>query len=208
MPSITHDCGAKLHFPREMAGRRGRCPTCGNAVDIPIDSGVREIRGGLAPAPKPAAPPAAPPPPPSFPSRTKAIQLEPPPDWPMYQAFLDGTGPTPRPLVVPANLMLKDEADAKWAAAQKKGAPSKFICAGCRDRLEVGALVCMKCGLDLRTGRTLDGKNQVNERGMEYLRTIPWLQNVPEDFDPSADDDDGGGKNKPRFPNLRKPRRP
>lgn len=183
MPSIVHGCGAKLHFPREMAGRKGRCPTCGDAVEIPIDSGIRDARPGLAPSPAAAAAP--------------KMQLEPPPHWEQYQAFLDGKGPNPRPLVMPANLLLKEEADAKWEAAEKKGAPSKFLCPGCKDRLEVGAMVCTKCGLDLRSGRTLDGKTKVNDAGLDYLKKISWLKDAP----PAE-----GAEKKPKFPKLRKKR--
>ncbi|HZV03138.1 MAG TPA: hypothetical protein VFF73_40905 [Planctomycetota bacterium] len=193
MPSIVHGCGAKLHFPSEMAGRKGRCPTCGQAVEVPIDSGIKEApRAGLAPRPAVA------------PTVEKKMHLDPPPNWEQYQAFLDGKGPNPRPVIVPANLMLKDEAEAKWEAAVKKGAPSKFLCPGCRERLEVGAMVCMKCGLDLRSGKTVDGKTRLNESGMSYLQSITWLKNAPEDFDPAAEEDDDGKK--PRFPNLRKKR--
>src|SRR5581483_2263023 len=116
MPSIVHSCGAKLHFPTEMAGRKGRCPTCGEPIVVPLESEIRDSpkRGGLAPRPRPTS------------STTGAIgkmHLDPPAHWEQYQAFLDGKGPNPRPLIVPANLMLKDEADAKWEAELKKGAP-------------------------------------------------------------------------------------
>ena len=146
MPSIVHSCGKKLHFPTEMAGRKGRCPNCNEPITVPFESEIRDVktgqRSGLAP--KPAAVPKA---------KPRKMHLDPPAHWGQYQAFLDGKGPNPRPLVVPANLLLKDEADAKWEAALAKGAPSKFSCPGCKDRLEVGAMVCTKCGLDLRTGR-------------------------------------------------------
>jgi hypothetical protein len=193
MPSIVHGCGAKLHFPKEMAGRKGRCPTCGDAVVIPLESEIRDTRPRTGLAPRPAAAPPAPKP---VVPRVKSMHLDPPAHWDQYQAFLDGKGPNPRPLVVPANLLLKDEADAKWEAALKKGAPSKYQCPGCKDRLEVGAMVCTKCGLDLRTGRTLDGKTKVNEAGLDYLARIPWLQNPDkvETQDDADDDEEGGGK--------------
>ncbi len=153
MPSIVHSCGAKLHFPTEMAGRKGRCPTCQEPVTVPLESEVRDARTGqrVGLAPTGLAPRAKP----------RKMHLDPPPHWAQYQAFLDGKGPNPRPLVVPANLLLKDEADAKWEAALAKGAPSKFSCPGCKDRLEVGAMVCTKCGLDLRTARLI--KAQADE---------------------------------------------
>ena len=163
MPSIVHVCGQKLHFPREMSGRKGRCPKCGDAVEIPVESGIVAVKDVAAAAG----------------GAGKKMHLDPPPNWEKYQAFLEGKGPNPRPLVVPANLMLKEEADAKWEAAEKKGAPSKYVCPGCKERIEVGALVCMKCGLDFRTGFTLDGKTKVNEAGFEYLKRIVWLQDAP-----------------------------
>src|SRR5439155_13695938 len=119
------------------------------------------------------------------------MHLDPQPHWDQYQAFLDGKGPNPRPLIVPANLMLKDEADAKWEAELKKGAPSKFVCPGCKERLEVAAMVCTKCGLDLRSGRTLDGKTKVNEAGLDYLKKIPWLGD-PDKLETQDDADDEG----------------
>lgn len=207
MPSIVHSCGAKLHFPTEMAGRKGRCPTCGEMVAVPLESEIRDTRRGLAPRASSGTSPSLPG------ARPKKMHLDPPTHWAQYQAFIDGKGPNPRPLVVPANLLLKDEADAKWEAALAKGAPSKFQCpGGCKERLEVGAMVCTKCGLDLRTGRTLDGKTKINEAGLEYLKRIPWLKS-PDDIetqDDGDDDDDEGEspKKKARPPKPRKPRRP
>ncbi|HBP23755.1 MAG TPA: hypothetical protein DEA08_39000 [Planctomycetes bacterium] len=45
----------------------------------------------------------------------------------------------------------------------------------CRTRINVDQVICTKCGLDYRTGIVL-GKNQrLNEKGLNYLRDIPWL---------------------------------
>src|SRR5947209_7581678 len=126
VPSLVHGCGAKLKFPEAMAGRHGKCPTCGERVAVPLTP--------------PLAPPASRP----APGR---IVLDPPPHWELYQAFIDGKGPNPRPVVVPANLMLKEDADAKWEIGVNRAQPSKFACPGCKTRLDVGALVCTHCGL-------------------------------------------------------------
>jgi hypothetical protein len=211
MPKIVHACGAKLTFAPEMAGRTGKCPTCGEPVTVPAIEPVAvpppppppAARGGLAPRPLQPR------------SDLEKIELDPPPHWDEYQAFIDGKGPNPRPTIIPANLMLKEEADAKWHAGVNKAPQSKFSCPGCKTRLEVGAFVCTKCGLDLKTGKTLDGKSQLNDTGIDYLSQIPWLKDGPEEFSPGGkdgdedeDSDKGGSGKKPRFPKLRKPRRP
>jgi hypothetical protein len=187
LSEIVHGCGAHLTFPPGMEGRKGRCPSCGLSVIVPA---------------KPAGTPTATAPPAPGRSPTwrgdPSVTLDPPPRWEAYLAYLEGKGPAPRAPVIPANIMLREEAEAKWDAGIQKPPPSKFHCPGCKQRLDVGQLVCTKCGLDLRTGRTLDGKGKVTPEGEEYLSKIPWV-NEAEDDEPADE-----SKPKPRFPNLRR----
>ncbi len=204
MPSLVHSCGKKLTFPDGMEGKKGKCPQCGGLVEVPgagSTSGPQRAlgssgaRGGLAPSSgsRPAlnvpAGPALSGLSGQKPRGQWKVQLDPPKHWEQYQAFLEGRGPNPRPVVMPHKLMLKTDADEKWEAEKQKAPPSKFTCPGCKDRLSVGALVCTKCGLDLKKGKTLDGKTKLNEAGLEYLKKIPWLQAQPEEFSPDAEDD-------------------
>lgn len=214
MPEIVHECGARLKFAPGMEGRKGRCPTCGLAVVVP---------GTRAPgAPSGATPMLAK----SSPEATggrhalwtgdTSVTLEPPPNWTVYEAFLEGKTPPPREAVIPATIMLKDEADAKWEAGLAKPPPSKFHCPGCKTRLDVGVLVCTGCGLDLRTGRNVDGKTKVTPEGEAYLAKIPWVSEAREKAKAGeeageAEKDEGeakdkseGGKRKPRFGKLGK----
>jgi hypothetical protein len=91
-----------------------------------------------------------------------------------YQTYFEGTGPAPKPMVLPNKLMLQAEADERWER-QAESRPSRFHCPVCRNRINVDQVICTKCGLDYRTGVVL-GKNQrLNEKGLTYLRDIPWL---------------------------------
>jgi hypothetical protein len=192
MPEIVHSCGKTLRFPEGSEGKKGKCPSCGELVEVPR----------ITPADAPPAPPAdAPPAPPSDkreiglapPTRTAAepaLVLDPPPNWDQYQAYLDGKGPSPRRFVIPANLMLKTEADEAWKRAEAKGLPSKFSCPACRKTLHIRDLVCLRCGLDLRTGRTLDGEKKLSDKALEALARIPWLKDAPPPDEESGGDDD------------------
>jgi hypothetical protein len=140
-------------------------------------------------------------------SGDSSIALDPPKNWDAYEAYLVGKTPPPRDAVIPANIMLKDEADAKWEAGMAKPPPSKFFCPGCKTRLDVGVLVCTGCGLDLRTGRNVDGKTKVTPEGEVYLSKIPWVAEAREKLEAETNDDegaDGDAKKKARFPNLGK----
>ena len=213
MPEIVHACGKKLRFPDGSEGRKGKCPSCGGPVEVPRVSPAAEpeLIGEIVPE---SAIVAAPPPPPPTVSdgapkkrtgltpvlrlkesgETKArIELEPPANWDQYQAFLDGRGPAPRSFVMPANLMLKTEADAQWKRAEDQGPPSKYKCPGCQKTIHVGDIIRLGCGVDFRLGRTLDGEKQLTDAGRKYLAAIPWLKDLPPP-DESGDDDDDDDK--------------
>lgn len=167
MPELVHDCGKKVRFPSGTEGRRGKCPHCGGSVEVPEASD-----SGLAPMPR--------------------IELTPPPNWGEYQAYLEGTGPPPRPVVMPHKLMLQAEADEKWER-QAEVRPSRFNCPACRSRINMDQVICTGCGVDFRTGFTVDKSAKLNEKGMTYLEQIPWLDDARRR---GVDDDDGDGEGK------------
>lgn len=147
MPELLHDCGKTVRFPSGTEGRKGKCPHCGGKVTVPNDDSV------------PAQ---------------KSIHLDPPGHWEEYLAYFEDRAPAPRPMVMPKELMLQAEADERWER-QATTRPSRFHCPVCRNRINVDQVICTKCGLDYRTGVVL-GKNQrLNEKGLTYLRDIPWL---------------------------------
>jgi ribosomal protein S27E len=53
-------CGQTVRTHNEAAGKRVRCPGCGNLVNVPIPS-LAAMAGEAAPAPPPTSKPAAPP---------------------------------------------------------------------------------------------------------------------------------------------------
>jgi hypothetical protein len=215
---IVHECGAKLKFPAGMEGRKGRCPQCGLAVHVPLSAPGGKATSGAQPALKPASgthaalPKASPvpqPPAPPAPGRSPTwrgdptITLEPPENWASYEAYLDGKTEAPINAVIPANIMLRDEADAKWEAGMSKPPPSKYHCPGCKTRLDVGQLVCTGCGLDMRTGKSVDGKLRVSDEGEAYISKIPWVANARAGGDEGGEDD-ADGKKKAKFGNIGK----
>ena len=107
----------------------------------------------------------------------KQIQLSPPPHWEAYKAYLEDRGPPPRPLIMPKNLMLKTEADERWDR-QAELRPSRFFCPSCKDRMSIDQILCIKCGLDFRTGHVMGKNAKLAPKGMAYLKTIPWLQDA------------------------------
>lgn len=152
MPELVHECGRRLKFPPGAEGKRGRCPHCGGQVEVPGN------RSGQAPATR--------------------MHLDPPHHWEEYQAYLDGTGPAPRPLVMPQKLMLQTEAEEVWER-RSQVRWSKYRCPSCKERIYIDQLVCLSCGVDFRTGMVLGKQAKLNEKGMEYLSTIPWLADAP-----------------------------
>ena len=147
MPELVHECGKRLKFPPGAEGKKGRCPQCGGQVVVPSHQTAVS---------------------------TEKFHLDPPADWAKFQAYLDGTGPAPERLIMPANLMLQTEADEKWER-RSEVRWSKWRCPSCKERVYIGQVICMDCGLDFRTGHILDKQAKLNEKGMAYLKDIPWL---------------------------------
>lgn len=168
MPELVHDCGKRVRFPSGTEGRRGRCPHCGGSLTVPHAG-----ENGLAPPPK--------------------VELDPPPDWDEYLAYLQDRGPPPRPTIMPHKLMLQAEADEKWER-QAEVRPSRFSCPSCRARINMDQVICTGCGVDFRTGYTVDRSARLNEKGLAYLEQIPWLDQARRELDDDGDDDGGGDK--------------
>lgn len=181
MPELVHDCGKRVRFPSGTEGRRGRCPHCGESVVVPHAS-----ENGLA-APK--------------------IVLDPPPHWDEYLAYLEDRGPPPRPTVMPHKLMLQTEADERWER-QAEARPSRFSCPSCRARINMDQVICTGCGVDFRTGYTVDGTARLNDKGMAYLEQIPWLEQARREMRDDDNDDDGARRRKisGKVPRARKRR--
>jgi hypothetical protein len=150
VPELVHGCGKRVRFPSGTEGRRGKCPHCGGAVEVPDGQ-----ESGLQPLPR--------------------IELEPPANWDQYLAYLADKGPPPRPAVMPSKLMLQAEADEQW---QRRAdvRPSRFHCPSCRSTINMEQVLCTGCGVDFRTGYTVDRSARLNEKGMAYLAQIPWLE--------------------------------
>ncbi|MCA8924315.1 MAG: hypothetical protein KDD82_21070 [Planctomycetes bacterium] len=154
MPELVHTCGKRLKFPPGAEGRTGRCPQCGGEVLVP------NHQTSVGPG---------------------TFQLTPPPDWPAFLAYLEDRGPAPERLIMPANLMLQTEADEKWER-RSEVRWSKWRCPSCKERVYIGQIVCLACGLDFRTGHILDKQAKLNEKGMTYLQDIPWLKEARADM--------------------------
>jgi hypothetical protein len=110
-------CGQKLKVPEDMAGKKARCPSCGDPVKIP---------GGSAPASSPERPPAKTPPPSRPPSAIPIGRPVAPPPMPADNPF-DFTAPaaaaTPRdaiPLAVSPPPAIEPPADEKADIAEAK----------------------------------------------------------------------------------------
>lgn len=173
MPELQHDCGKTVRFPPGTEGKRGKCPHCGGRVQVPGKTEPEE-----------------------------RIELDPPPYWEDYLAYLEDRGPPPRPLIMPSKLMLKEDADEHWEQ-RSQVVWSRYNCPVCKERIQIQQLVCTKCGLDFRSGIVLGQKMRVNDKGMEYLAGISWVQEARDN--PDAVDDDG--PDRPLAPRRRKKRR-
>ena len=169
MPELIHGCGKKVKFPAGTEGRRGRCPHCAGSVEVPGPEDAQAQR---------------------------SHRLDAPPGWEEYEAYLGDRGPPPRKFVLPSKLMLKTDADERWDR-QAEAVPSGFFCPSCKERMNVGQVLCTSCGLDFRTGRLVDGRAKVTPKGMKYLKTVPWLDaarrelRAERDAEPAKNDGDG-----------------
>jgi predicted nucleic acid-binding Zn ribbon protein len=101
--------------------------------------------------------------------------------------------------------MLQTEADERWER-QANVRPSRFHCPVCRTRINVDQVICTKCGLDFRTGDVL-GKNQrLNEKGLSYLRDIPWLVEARRALGESDSEEEPDDARRSKAPRKRKKR--
>jgi hypothetical protein len=142
MPPVSTDtitvvcpCGKKLKAPASAAGKKAKCPSCGNVMKLEASA------GGAAPSPS------APPPVPSVPKAGAATarKAAPPPPPPADHAD-DGGGDL-------------DDLYA-LAAVEKQARTAGAIddsprCPKCFGELPSGAVLCTNCGFDLRSRKQI-----------------------------------------------------
>jgi hypothetical protein len=71
------------------------------------------------------------------------------------------------------------------------------------ERINMDQLLCTGCGVDFRTGYTVDKSAKLNEKGMAYLAQIPWLADAKPSEDEDEGEDDGPGR--PRIKRRKRP---
>ena len=132
MPVIVkHKCGALLELTLDMAGKNGKCPSCGGTLVIPAHDELRtlmqealakhlhrEMEEAAAAAPPPLKPAAAP-----KPASSKPVDD-------LY-----------------ANIHFIDE--------EVKPLPAKGHCPNCNHIMPPEGIICVNCGWNLKTGHKL-----------------------------------------------------
>lgn len=125
-------CGRRLAVPKNLAGRRAKCPECGGAVQIP---------GASAPPPPPSARPAR-----QEPTRhdlcLDSVSADPPPKW------------SPEAPSACPSCGARQAADARFCAECGASlAPQRpTTCPACACEVASGAKFCPTCGASLRPG--------------------------------------------------------
>lgn len=143
-------CGKSLSAPDHLAGKRVKCPGCGNPLAIPVAGAARPAATlpGAKPAPKPAAPsPSKPAPRPAVPApkppaaRPKPVAARPVPAKPAVAAK-----PASRPAPAPA---------PKKAEGGDEDLHDHSSCPSCNSFVSKKDAICIHCGLNLVTGKQL-----------------------------------------------------
>jgi len=156
-------CGAKIALPLDSAGRRARCPNCQRAFRVPDPGGADKA------APRPAAAGGVP------------SSESPPPLDGIEAIAADDDGvfklaplTIPQPAATPAPQKSADAAPAR-------------TCPSCHKALPERAVICVDCGIDLRTGRslmtsettTLDDAYSRLDSVLSWLSWIIWCGLYP-----------------------------
>lgn len=128
---LRHKCGAILEVALEMAGRRGKCPTCGGVVAVPAEDALRqkmtEARAAhlhrqiekIAPAPVPSAP--------------KEVEADTEEEEEIRFADEEVSEPTEPP-----------------------PQPGTRHCPYCNHVMTHDGIICVNCGTNTKTGQKLD----------------------------------------------------
>lgn len=179
MIEVSCTCGKKIKVPDTMAGKKGKCPACGTPLEIP------------------AAPPPAP-------KKDDLLELEDerpkarPAEamFPPVQDLPDAGGPKKK------GAGLEKKAPAAAAAAPKGPPPShddlighiddrkksrapqtadtegKISCPQCGEKYDPDVLFCMKCKVDIATGKPISGLTmqggKTSRPGDEFDPDLPF----------------------------------
>jgi hypothetical protein len=144
--SVVCSCGKRLKGPASAAGKKARCPACGNVVVLAAPAASE-----IGAVPDIGAVPAAAKPKVTVTTNVAAIKTARPAK---IGAVTVGAAP------VAAPLPLEHEEDGLGAmyelAEQAKAAPvSGTACPQCRTGMDENAVLCTNCGYDTRTGKSL-----------------------------------------------------
>ena len=129
---VCPSCGHVLKLQDKAAGKRGRCPHCKSVITVPETTLSQDDLIEIIPIepPKPAQPPK--PLPVARPASAQATTDEPAPTEPIVQ---------PEPVKPP-------ELPEPPVSEEKN-------CPGCGKPIADGAVICINCGLNLKTGQKL-----------------------------------------------------
>jgi len=149
-------CAKTLEVPDDFAGESGDCPGCGGDIVVPAASAAPPAAPAAPVPPAAPAPPAAEPAEPapaSRPARASSRRRRP-------KALADTRSRGPGVTKVPrraAPKRRKSERKPKASAAPPPApAPGGALtCPRCKRTFAKGVVVCMDCGVDLRTGKEI-----------------------------------------------------
>ncbi len=149
MIELSCTCGKKIKVPDTMAGKKGKCPGCGSVLEI-----------GAAP----------PPPPPAAKKDDLLLELDEPrakKEVPMealippsHELPVEGPGKKKPARVSNDDLIGHDDEPKKNRTKPPKsadGSAGKIACPKCGEMYSADTLFCMKCKVDMSTGKAIAG---------------------------------------------------
>ncbi len=147
---VRCSCGKRLVAPDAAAGRRAKCPACSNILIVPQPAPVRAAQAAESPN---APSPALRPP---ADDADDDYRIAPDPE------------PAPPPPLPP-----------KLSPRRDPAGPEK-VCPSCGKRFPADAKVCVQCGIDLRTGRSLITSRGIDESELRekvdgVLAVLGWF---------------------------------
>jgi hypothetical protein len=149
-PISCPHCGKRYRYTASLAGRKVKCQ-CGTVMLMPQAPPTAPLVATLL-SPPPPPPPEAPPPPEVGPEVNPRANhsTAPTPQQQTTESLSDGyelndEPATSAPLSTPA---------ARPASQPAAAAPA--VCPNCGQKLKPGAVLCIHCGTDLRSGQRLD----------------------------------------------------